>query len=221
MKQWVIPFSLILGLVGGCAESPTETTANPVAATSDAIEPHTTLVMECAQHSFVVDLKGEQAWLFLPEQTLALNQVVSASGSRYQGEGVTLWLKGEEGRLEGALGDPSDCRNNRAKAQWEQAKLSGADFRGLGQEPPWILEIYPDQVRFWQGYERTPVPLVLVERTQLADRTRYQLQQQGETWWLELSPGPCADSMSGEPFETKIRLEQPQRTLLGCGRALH
>ena len=34
-----------------------------------------------------------------------------------------------------------ECKNNRAKAIWEDAKLKGADFRATGNEPGWHLEI--------------------------------------------------------------------------------
>ena len=34
-----------------------------------------------------------------------------------------------------------DCKNNLRKAIWEHAKLNGVDFRAVGNEPGWVLEI--------------------------------------------------------------------------------
>lgn len=33
------------------------------------------------------------------------------------------------------------CKNNRAEAIWEDAKLRGVDFRAVGNEPGWHLEL--------------------------------------------------------------------------------
>ena len=86
-------------------------------------------------------IEGESTWLFLPTGTVSLLHVPSASGAKFAEGALTLWTKGEEARMEVEEGTRRNCRNNRAKAIWEDAKFRGADFRAVGNEPGWNLEI--------------------------------------------------------------------------------
>ncbi|GAA4899222.1 hypothetical protein GCM10023333_36000 [Ferrimonas pelagia] len=177
--------------------------------------------MECEAARFIARIEGQEAWLFLPSATYKLTGTEAASGSKFQNDELVFWLKGDEGQLTGALGDPTGCHNNRALAQWEHAKLSGVDFRGIGQEPPWTLEIAGEQMRLWWGYERSSIEVTVNKVVQFSQRTLYHITASGEPWSVELYPGPCADSMSGEQFDTKIMLDTGKRKYLGCGSALH
>lgn len=184
-----------------------------------------TLVYECPDgFEAVVRLETDHAWLFLPGRTAELPRVPSGSGIHYADGTLRFWGKGEEARFEIDGTTHRGCRNNPRRAVWEHAKLNGADFRAVGNEPGWYLEISEgagillvtdygqNQYRF-EHAELTERPL---ERTSI-----YRANTDGHALELVLRAEPCRDSMSGEAFETRVTVYLDHRTLHGCGRALH
>ena len=94
-----------------------------------------TFVYECPDDfSFVARTEAGKAWLFLPGNTIDLPLVPSASGKKYSNGNDTFWSKGEEALIETGNNKHAGCRNNRAKAIWEHARLNGVDFRALGKQ---------------------------------------------------------------------------------------
>ena len=162
-------------------------------------------------------------WLFLPERTVSLPRLRSASGARYGDGSTTFWIKGREARLETGETGPTNCTEHRRESFIEDAKLRGNDVWAVGNEPPWMLEIGPDTSVIYIGYDRerhsfpTPEPHV---------------EQEGRrtTWSGETALGPiivelvgerCSDDMSGEIFEVGVSVTLAGRLLRGCGQALH
>lgn len=93
------------------------------------------------ESSYVVRATEREAWVFGERTTLRLTAVPGARPPRYaQGE-VELVIVGEHGMLSEPGKEMFTCRNNRRRAVWEHAKLGGVDFRGIGDEPPWVLEM--------------------------------------------------------------------------------
>lgn len=181
-----------------------------------------TYVFSCPEaYEFVARIENETAWLFLPTGTLNAQQTMP---DVYQTANVTFRLEGQAAQLNEPGGQSLDCHNNRRRAVWEHAKLNGADFRAVGNEPGWSLEIR-DQTKLFlvtnYGSERRefdlPEPAVnIVSRT-----TRYDVVQDGEKAALIISGDSCRDSMSGETFESTVEVVFNGETLRGCGRALH
>ena len=184
-----------------------------------------TFVYDCGEeYTFVARIEGEKAWLFLPGRTVPLPQVPSGSGAKYSDGAMTFWSRGEEALL--ILDDLErySCRNNRAAAIWEHAKLSGASFRAVGNEPGWHLEIYPgDRIVLVTEYGEiryefaAPEP----ENDPRARTSTYHVQSDGHELTVLIEGRPCQDTMSGAEFESAVTVTLDDRTLRGCGRALH
>lgn len=223
------------------AEAATADTSSPVAAgagtLADRGEGAATFVFECGRGTpgsatgeatdslaFVARIEGETAWLFLPGQTVSLPHVEAASGTKYTDGEVLFWQKVDEARLEWQGRTYAGCRNNRPAAVWEHAKLNGADFRAVGQEPGWHLEIRrADTVVLVSDYgtARHTFPWAEPVGEPRVPRTTYWLQSGAEELRVVVEPGPCSDTMSGEQFETRVTLWLNGQKLQGCGRALH
>ena len=196
-------------------------------ATEDApeqVEPASTFVYECDDgYGFVARIQGETAWVFLPETTAALPHVPAASGARYGEGSITYWSKGEEASLEAAGTEHPTCINDRRRAVWEHAKLNGADFRAVGNEPGWLLEIYPRRMVLVTNYGEqryefeTPVPVDRPEER----RTTYEAAHGEVRVIVELEGKECRDTMSDDRFETTVTVRVNDTTYRGCGRALH
>jgi len=180
-----------------------------------------TFVFVCEdQSSHVLRTIENGAWLFSPEGTRKLPLVRSASGAKYSDGVSVVWTRGEEALIGEVGGKLQTCHNNRRAAIWEHAKLNGADFRAIGNEPGWNLEIHEmSRVVLVTDYGASRVEVALPES--VTDNEARSTRWDAGELTLELIGDPCSDSMSGEAFETKVVVSWQGKTLRGCGRALH
>lgn len=226
-----------LALVSGCADSPSggRHTRKPGPGESAAASSKeggvagvtaTVHAWECEGGAYVVTefrAAPDEVFVFLPEGSLALPHVASASGAKYSDGTITLWTRGDEMVLDRGLGRDVSCTRNARRSRIESSKLAGYDIWATGNEPGWTLQIgYPGIV--WETdygetrYEaETPEPeedaaaRAAVYRTE-ADKAVMEITLLGET---------CRDDMSGEVFETTVIIEFRGRTYRGCGQPLH
>lgn len=218
---WIVAFLVLLTMTG-CGEKAKDQTAQ---ATFEPSAEGVTCVYESAEgFAFVAAFRDTLAWVFLPEGTRALPRVPSASGARFNDGEVNLWTKGQDAILSRpGLGDQVFVNNPR-QAVWEHAKLSGVDFRAVGNEPGWVLEIWGDgRILYTGDYGQTVLEFPRPEPTitQEPPRSTYTCRQGDHTLIITLEPGPCRDTMADEEFETRVTLQLDEKLLHGCGRPLH
>jgi putative lipoprotein len=180
-------------------------------------------VYECTGLVFSVRVQDATAQVFLPDRTLALPQVPSGSGSKYTDGSDTFWSHGKEALLEAGDRAWQGCRNNPARTPWEEARLRGVDFRALGNEPGWQLEIENGRrmVLVTDGGANqlstaAPPPAVDAARRQWT----YRAGADGREVEVVVQQAPCADAMSGEPFPYRVTVTLDGDSLTGCGRVL-
>jgi uncharacterized membrane protein/membrane-bound inhibitor of C-type lysozyme len=215
--------AICLVAVAGCASERAE---EAPASHAPAGEPRArvTMVYECdAGFTFVATVRNDTAWVFLPSVTVSLPHVPSASGARYSDGTTTLWTKGEEAVLDAPADSIRGCVNNRARAIWEHAKLGGVDFRAVGNEPGWHMELSHDSILLVTDYgeHRYAFPTPVVEASPAERRSAYRSSLNGHHLEVLLEARECRDIMSGEAFETTVTVTVDGRILRGCGRALH
>ena len=187
--------------------------------------PPATYVFECdGDYQFPVRIEGDKAWLFLPGKTVNLPQVPAGSGAKYSDGRMTFWSKGGEALLEAADDVRRNCRNNRFLAIWEHAKLNGVDFRAVGNEPGWHLEISRGRKLIFvsdYGQSRyefaTPEPVNDVK----ARTGTYRVRNSEHAIEVVISGQSCRDTMRGDPFESTVTVTLDGRSYNGCGKALH
>ncbi len=153
----------------------------------------------------------------------SLERVPAASGAKYEGEGVLFWSRGEEARLE-LDGVATTCRVNAYRSIWEDAKLRGADFRAVGNEPGWHLELFSSEESLLvtdYGSRRFRFMATGPESLTGGTGSVFSGTADGVRIRIELTPGPCADSMADIEYETTVVVELDDRRLRGCGNALH
>ena len=214
---------LILAFLGFCGLA--ACVGKPPAVREVAAEELSTYLFQCsADFQFVAQIGPKSAWLFLPGETLNLPRVVTESGEGFSAEGWKFFRTGETATLEGVNLRTSGCRNNRRLAIWEAAKLAGADFRAVGNEPGWVLEIYQGN-RLKISYDYGDQQLDLV-----ADGPHENQQQRESSYRSKTAEGPltlkivgqnCADSMADESYPVTVYWSLGERQFRGCGRALH
>jgi len=207
--------------LGGCAQTDSSPENSAQGVTYEA----QTYVFECpGDYSFVARIETDRAWLFLPGRTAELPSVRSASGAKFAGDGTSFWSKGEEAMLDTGAARYDNCKNNRAKAIWEHAKLNGADFRAIGNEPGWHMEIsnkndillvtdYGQATFRFPNATATPGPG--------SRMTTYKARQENDQVEVTITGEPCTDTMSGESFPSTATVRINDKEYRGCGRALH
>lgn len=206
------------------------------------------LAWQCDDDQYrVTSQEGEYLWLFMPEGTVRLTHNVAASGVHYAAGRVHFRSKGEEALIDDN-GKMARCTIDHAETPWEVAKLGGADFRALGNEPGWELVMYSDRptvlVTHYGEYRyefMTSRPKRIIRpgpeggasalglalgannaaesKAQVGSLFRSTLND--VVIEIELMPGPCLDTMADVEFETQVIIRLGPETLTGCGRALH
>ena len=105
---------------------------------------------------------------------------------------------------------------------WETARAAGVDFRAIGQEPGWIVDVYTrDRIVALIDYGQTRLEFPRSEPTYPAEgSTRYETQANGHTLSITYRRFPCEDAMSGEAYPSAVEVVIDGRTLNGCGRSV-
>lgn len=181
-----------------------------------------TFAFKCSDnYEFVARTTDEAAWLFLESGTIYLPR----SGTDvYSNARLHFQTNGQEASLDIPGGGSLLCQNDRRQAIWEHAKLNGADYRAVGNEPGWHLEVQNQaHIILVTDYGLTRLefrsPPPEIDKTNRV--TRYQTRNSDHELTLIISAEPCLDSMSGEDFSSKAIVILDGKTLQGCGRALH
>lgn len=235
LLRWRLFGGLAVCVLGACAEPVDDPPASVAVGTDerpehasggsvDAEQPTRPRVyaFDCQGQYVVAEFSNEHVWVFLPGATVKLPRLESASGARYGDHNVGFWSKGEEAMLE-QQGATVNCRVDRRNTPFEAAKLDGADFRGLGNEPGWELLMYGDRIRFsWDyGNSQAEFPATPPVSNREEAWSRWSSTAAGRQIEIELRARPCHDSMSGDSFETTVTVALDGRQFHGCGRPLH
>lgn len=200
-------------LLGACRQTPGEPQVPAPAAT-----PPIRARFACDDLALAATFHGDRVELELPNRTLTLPQVIAASGARYSDGSNTFWNKGNEATFE-FEGRTQSCRE--VHDPWLEAAGRGIDFRAVGQEPGWYLEI--DDARsmhlvydYAERTATTPAPASMVKR----DEITYTSVTDAHRLAVVIDPRPCSDGMSGQPFPRTVTVTIDGQTLRGCGQSL-
>lgn len=189
----------------------------------ESFEARFAYVFQCPDgEAFVTRFRGDSVQVEYEVDTFTLPHAISASGARYSDGTRVLWNKGTEALLETPTDTLAGCQAVGADDPWEVARLLGYDFRAVGQEPGWLVEVTLGrrmhvladygEIRFMTG-EPT------VEQSEA--ETVYRARGEETQVVLRIRDEPCQDIMSGEDFPAAATLELGDRVHQGCGRALH
>jgi uncharacterized membrane protein len=109
---------------------------------------------------------------------------------------------------------------------WAAAKARGVRFRGIGQEPGWIVDLLgadgSERLELTADYGDLKLKFEPVNREENATppRTFYRAKSGAHSIEVEIIPQPCSDAMSGQPYDHTVVVRLDARELRGCGKAL-
>lgn len=206
------------GVCVGCGSSSGSTDAAPSKEPASARKPIVAR-FDCDTLALTATFHEDRVVIEAPQRrALTLPQVVAASGARYSDGTDTFWNKGREATFE-RHGHTETCRERREP--WQEAADRGIDFRAVGQEPGWFLEIDKEkQLRVVYDYAEheliAPVPSATVK----GSSTVYDTIAGTQHLNIAIDTSPCNDAMSGEAFPKSVAVTIGGRTLHGCGKDL-
>jgi len=168
-------------------------------------------------------LPGTDAILYTYQETLLLSPQVTASGSKYRGERITIWTKGDEVLMEVDGKRVGPCAVSALQPILEKAWRGGADFWAVGNEPSWNLVMGRDRVILLtnQGQDHFEFPgLKAGQLNARIPEGEFVYSHEGHELKVELINELCTNIMSGEPFAVSVRLTFDGQEMTGCGTGL-
>jgi membrane-bound inhibitor of C-type lysozyme len=193
-----------------------------------AFEPMTT-VYDCVARerpfSIVTQTAPGGLKIFIPEpfvpRNLVLNRVTAASGERYENEAVTAWTKGDEAMFLIDNVRVTDCDLNREEGLWQAAKLAGVDFRAVGTEQNWVLEIRQrEKLRLRYDDSVIEATATNITSNQNTITTTIEASSASGDLRVTLYGEACTDATNTVVYETSVFIEYGGASHTGCGRAL-
>jgi uncharacterized membrane protein len=179
---------------------------------------------DCEDGRYLVSsMKDGDMYLWIDQEQRTLKPARSASGAKYETRGLSFWAKGDEATLE-VNGKSLQCKVNSYYSVWEDAKLRGADFRAVGNEPGWHLELFSSGESLLvtdYGAERFRFMAEGPELLEEGPGNVFTGQARGLSIRVELTPGPCTDTMVDVDYQTTVAVNVGGRVLRGCGNPLH
>ena len=104
---------------------------------------------------------------------------------------------------------------------WRRARERGIDYRAIGQEPGWFLEIDDgESMRLVYDYGERSLTTPAFPPVRTSGRTTYSAMAGAHTLTVVVEHRPCQDVMSGEGFPHTVTVSITARELRGCGRSL-
>jgi putative lipoprotein len=207
-------------LLTGCsspAAPPAETTTPKEPAAP--FKPSIVARFDCDTLALTATFHDDRVVIEVPEQpALTLPHAESASGARYSNGSDTFWNKGREATFE-RRGHTEMCRERREP--WQEAADRGVDFRAVGQEPGWFLEIdNGKQIRVVYDYAEHQLVAPAISPATKGNSVVYDMMVDSQRVLITIDEAPCNDAMSGEAFPRSVAVTIGTRTLRGCGREI-
>ena len=168
---------------------------------------------------FSVREYGEVATVRLPMQTIALPRVRSATGRRYAADAGELRTSGTTATLRVGADQHASCTGQNASTPWDVARMLGVDYRAVGREPTWSIEIQDDRYLRFVIEGSSAMHLALPESTGEAARRVYRTAG---------SPGleviveekPCREPTMSDPLPHTVTVTYQGIPYHGCGTSL-
>lgn len=190
----------------------------------ESVDTDDVFVYNCSDTlKFTAHVTKDSTWLFLSDTTLRVLPVEAGSGARYEGSSYLYWSKGDEAIFQRPKGSFTTCQSVPQERSWAAAKLRGVDFRALGQEPGWFLELKRDNLLTYVGNYGRDTLVVESPAPDTGDhgrRTVYRVKTAQQSLKLVIADTPCTDSMSGFDFPQTVTVTIDGETYRGCGRYL-
>lgn len=107
---------------------------------------------------------------------------------------------------------------------WEKAREEGIQFRAVGNEPGWLIEVRDDQkIKFVNDYGALEIkaPVDDLWLGPAGEDKIYYVENDVVQFQVVIMKKSYEDSMSGEKFPYQVRVVFPNKSYVGGGRLLN
>jgi putative lipoprotein len=180
-------------------------------------------VYDCGDgHRYTVLVDEDAALLLLPDSARRLPHEPAASGARYSDGDDLFWSKGTEALLTVDGVEHRGCLRDSFAEVWENARIRGVDYRAVGNEPGWHLEIVEGgQTVFVGDFGATRLEFATPAPRRKDDGSvRFAWRDGTETFEATLQQTRCQDTMADIAYALTVSVVWNERMLNGCGQAL-
>jgi uncharacterized membrane protein len=165
---------------------------------------------------FSADFFDDGARLTLGDRSVRLLRQQGAP-NRYGAGALQLQVQ-EDAALLSDGGDTVRCHAEGTGEVWRDAIARGVVFRGLGQEPGWLVELDREgEMEIILDYGAELLQVAAPPPVRIAHGVEYHVRTPFQEIQLRIEDRPCRDTMSGEPFPSTVTLTVDGRTYEGCG----
>ena len=174
------------------------------------------------EYEFAATPRDGALEVVLPDRMFTLVAVGEPDERRYARNEVSLRFDGDDAvRLAVGLEDHA-CVRKAWTGPWAEARARGAEFRAVGQEPGWTVEVVPGgALTAVLDYGERTVALPAPAVTPLDGGARgYQAEGDGVVVQLVIEPLVCFDAMSGHVHPETATLAIDGQRYHGCGAPL-
>ena len=173
---------------------------------------------------FTAYFEEDMVSLILPDsQMVRLPLVRSASGAKYSDGVTTFWTKGEEAFIELDGNEYHALSIDPSLNPWEKARRQGINFRAVGNEPGWMIEIRDNDVMVFTGdYGEVQItaPVGEAEINPQTGDLSYLAQTEILNLTVTIEKTPYTDTMSGEIFPRTVTVNVDDQKYQGGGQEL-
>ena len=181
----------------------------------------TTMVYACGAYQFTARLGPGDMAVWLPDRYVILSRVRSESGVMYEEGDIQFWSAGEETTLSLGQEAYAGCALVPEQVPWEDARRRGVDFRAVGNEPGWSLEIQSGRHLLFVGdYGMLRVLTPDPGQNSNGQARVYHAVTETNDLRVEIMDESCNDSMTGEGLPSTVAITVNGSTFYGCGRSL-
>ena len=169
-----------------------------------------TAVFQCGDQRAAVEFIQQSMRLTLPTQRIEMRQAPAASGARYEAvDDPTTWFWNVGRRATLVV-------KGRTYPECLQVDEAATDFRAMGNEPGWRVDIEGDRMTLitQDGAKRVVPRPAAAQRTDAF--TRYAARTAGEMT-VTVFNRRCQDTMTGMPYPHAVEVLYDGRKLSGCG----
>ena len=151
--------------------------------------------------------------------TRHLARARAASGAKYKGGAATVWSKG--GTATVAI-DGQRLENCTIAPQTEpqDEHPPNLQFRAVGQEPGWIVEVTDDSLRFAWAYGQREVTASQFVTDTDDERVLYRADTDRGPLRVVARPQYCTDPMNGRLFSHTVTVTLAGDVHTGCGHPI-
>ena len=216
-RFFIVGFMLfqLAACTGGTARDP----GLPVPVDSQSVGK--TLVYECTGYEFIARTGPGEMAVWLEDRYLILSREYSASGEKYVEGAVTFWTKGDETLLIIGKQEFGGCELAPHRVPWEDARRRGVDFRAVGNEPGWHLEIQHNRhILFVGDYGMNRALFPSPTADTVGALTIYTASMDKKELRVEILNELCTDTMKGDSFTSQVTVYLNEKSYMGCGNTL-